>query len=191
MEANFDKKAPELKNVDLLSKNTWLSNLHITFWFQELKENFPSIQGLVNPERFVYKTFNANYNSLFVNILHVNSNHWLCVSNYKCNIHEINIYDSLQVFRNGLPTKVLNLFNKMQPNLRTVRIKAVQQQTNGVDCGLFSLAYATSICNNIDPCTIFFNQLKLREHFNHCVSNKHVLMFPYTVNIYYSSKTKT
>ena len=34
----------------------------------------------------------------------------------------------------------------------------VQQQPNHYDCGLFALAYASSVCNNLDPATINYDQ---------------------------------
>ena len=58
-------------------------------------------------------------------------------------------------------------------------IKAdVQKQNNTFDCGLFSLAFATSICYNIDPTNLYFNEKSLRLHFNKCIANRAVEQFP-------------
>lgn len=41
----------------------------------------------------------------------------------------------------------------------------VQQQSNSYDCGLFALAYASSICDGVDPTTINYKQYNFRPHF--------------------------
>lgn len=40
----------------------------------------------------------------------------------------------------------------------------VQQQTNGDDCGLFAIAFATGLAANIEPTTRKYDQEKFRGH---------------------------
>ena len=54
----------------------------------------------------------------------------------------------------------------------------VQQQPNHYDSGLFALAYASSVCNNLDPATINYDQHCLRLHFLNCLKNGEFKSFP-------------
>ena len=41
-----------------------------------------------------------------------------------------------------------------------VKIKSVQQQGKGVDCGPFAIGFATSPAHNQDPCNIAFDLVR-------------------------------
>ena len=45
-----------------------------------------------------------------------------------------------------------------------VEIKGVQQQTISVDCGLFAIAFATSLVFGEDPANVTYDSEKLRMH---------------------------
>ena len=54
----------------------------------------------------------------------------------------------------------------------------VQQQSNSYDCGLFALAYASSICDGVDPTTINYKQCNLHPHFLNCLMKDEYHSFP-------------
>ena len=59
-----------------------------------------------------------------------------------------------------------------------VKIMNVVKQKNTYDCGVYALAYATSILLKIDPCTVEFVESKLRRHLIKCLENKRFTAFP-------------
>ena len=59
-----------------------------------------------------------------------------------------------------------------------IRVAAVQQQTNGTNCGLFAIANATSLLHGIDPETVTFNEYETREHLINCIEGKKLFPFP-------------
>lgn len=54
----------------------------------------------------------------------------------------------------------------------------VQEQNNNVDCGPFAIAFAISICHDIDPCTEQYDLSQLRSHLIDIYDNGELLRFP-------------
>ena len=52
--------------------------------------------------------------------------------------------------------------SEAQPCLKTTM--NVQHQIGALDCGLFALAFATSLCLAIDPTSVVYNQSHMRNH---------------------------
>ena len=48
----------------------------------------------------------------------------------------------------------------------------------GVDCGLFTLAYAIDLFTGLDPSVIFYDQSAMRDHLMFCLTNKVIQRFP-------------
>ncbi len=48
------------------------------------------------------------------------------------------------------------------------------------DCGMFALAFVTSVCYGIDPATkeLLYNQKAMREHLQKCLEDDKVILFP-------------
>ena len=51
----------------------------------------------------------------------------------------------------------------------TLVTKAFQQQKDGVDCGLFAIAFATTLAFGGDPVTIAYGTLFSRQHLLKCL----------------------
>ena len=64
-----------------------------------------------------------------------------------------------------------------QINVIDITIQRVQQQDNGVDCGLFALAFATSLAFGDDPCLTVYDSSKLRQHLVNCLVKDDVFRF--------------
>ena len=56
----------------------------------------------------------------------------------------------------------------------------VQKQSNSSDCGLFALAFAFDLANNLDPSIITYNEKILRKHLLACTENEEITEFPKT-----------
>ena len=57
----------------------------------------------------------------------------------------------------------------------TLLFMNVHHQVGSNDCGLYSLAYATALCNGIDPTACIFDQEEMRPLFFKCVMGSRVL----------------
>ena len=56
--------------------------------------------------------------------------------------------------------------------------RSVQQKSNGVDCGLFSIAFASAVMFGGDPSIVTYDATLLRAHLIKCVDNNLMLEFP-------------
>jgi hypothetical protein len=61
-----------------------------------------------------------------------------------------------------------------------IDVKPVQQQMGTFDCGLFALAFASSLLQKTIPDAIVYDQAKMRAHFVSCLENKSIEPFPET-----------
>ena len=121
----------------------------------------------------------------FVQILHVNSNHWVCVSNMMSkkgmiiltNLIASYIFLSLllttghiQVFDSVYDDITSDTVNQICSIVRsqkksvTIEIMDVLKQRGCVDCGLFALAFSTSLCIGELPSLKRYSQKDLRAH---------------------------
>ena len=56
---------------------------------------------------------------------------------------------------------------------------SVQKQSGGCDCGLFTLAFATTLVSGHNPGHYVFDQRKMRKHLYKCLDKGHMEMFPH------------
>ena len=73
-------------------------------------------------------------------ILHNRNYHWVVISHTNCSKNEIDYYDSLfhDKTRNHEKLQICNIFKWSRKELK-VNVKAYQQQTNGANCGVFTV----------------------------------------------------
>ena len=89
----------------------------------------------------------------------MNKNHWIALSTVGCQKACVRIYDC-----NGgkqLPKSTLKLISALlqtQEDQFAVEFIDVQMQEGSHDCGLFAVAYITSICNGQDPAVLLYKQ---------------------------------
>ena len=58
-----------------------------------------------------------------------------------------------------------------------VKHVAVQHQIGRSDCGVFAIAFASSLCMGIDPHTLKYEQTQMRPHLLRCIESGHLLPF--------------
>ncbi len=115
----------------------------------------------------------------FVQILHVQSCHWMTISNMNCQKNEVIVYDS---HFNGLTFKtklqICRLMNKY--NLESIRflISNIQRQTDSSMCGLFAIAVATELAHGFDPISCCWHSDVMRSHLCECLEKKNLVPFP-------------
>ena len=111
------------------------------------------------------KTPLENSETGLLQILHVNNNHWAALSYINNNI---SYYDSSYSTLSPTTKQVIaNLFH-LQHNASKLNIllKDVSHQSGIVDCGLYAIAYITSIAYGNDPSALVFCQEMLRSHWS-------------------------
>ena len=60
----------------------------------------------------------------------------------------------------------------------TLNFRSVQQQEGGSDCGLYSLAFATSLCDGKNPSAVNYIQHRLRTHLVKSFEQNNIVPFP-------------
>ena len=141
-----------------------------------LKQLNPNIEGLQRPTLGPIRNFDV-VGGEFIQILHSGGNHWVCVSSIGCSKGYVNLYDSLfhDVVCNDIEDQVRSLLGD---EFRKLTVVPVQQQLNGSDCGVFAIAYATSLAFMHDPKTIQYDIPKMRPHLLNCVKSSKMEQFP-------------
>ena len=106
-----------------------------------------------------------------IQVIHILPQHWATISTIGCKENTVELYDS--VFNTiSLSTKN-TIIKLLKPNdLVTVFIKNVSKQTGSTDCGLYAIAYCTSLLNLDDPCGVIYDQHEMRSHLANCFQSK-------------------
>ena len=100
------------------------------------------------------------------------------MSSVGCAPSTINIYDSLHGRLDTHTRKIIaDLIQSKQKHIE-VHYHDVQWQSGPNDCGLFAIAFATSICFGNDPTKIIFKQEEMRHHLLFCIELKKLVTFP-------------
>ena len=115
----------------------------------------------------------------FVQIIHDGRFHWVALSRYGCQEGEVFLLDSL--FSGTITQKVkqqICQIMKCPSDTIKVKIASVQQQSNGIDCGVFSIAFVQSILLGDDISLISYDQVRLRSHLLQCLLRNKLSPFP-------------
>ena len=166
--------------ISILS-GEWLTDAVINCWQTLLKEQYPHIGGLQKTGLGDTLTYRIETGE-FVQIMNDSGTHWITVSNLGCLPNHFNVYDSIQ--RGDTSSRVKQqICALVYSDAKEIILKfpSVQFQKGGSDCGLFSIAFATSLCTGFDPSDLYYNQDLLREHLFKCVENKYLSPFPCTM----------
>lgn len=125
--------------LDSIISGDKLSDLHINFAQQLLKQQFPLLNGLqctlLQNKEHVGKP-------LELQVIHCcTRDHWIVASTISCKAGVVSVYDSVYSSVDKETNEVIaSLFRST-----TVKMMETQKQEGGKDCGLFALAIATAI----------------------------------------------
>ena len=164
----------------ILNTNRWLDdklvNASLRILAKQFKDKFEGT-GLQDVGIGICGNFNIETGE-FIQVLHSNSNHWIVISTIGTNNSEVMIYDSLYItVLQDVRCQISSLI--CTPN-RSIRLKIVDvvKQSGMNDCGLFAVAYVTTLSFGIDPGKLVFNQANMRKHLESCLENEHFTLFP-------------
>lgn len=102
--------------------------------------------------------------------------HWICTYYDGFAIH---VYDSANNDKvNNLTPDQLHFVHLLFPDKPNIVYEDVQQQTNAVDCGVFAIAFAVSIANNMNPSNQAFHIASMRSHLKTIFETKILSPFP-------------
>ena len=161
-----------------------LTDTHMNSAQRKLKKQFPTLDGCQPISLGQRKVFRIIYYQGF-QIVHCGRlNHWIVISKgFNGAGGKVQIYDSSfeSLSKNMTPAVeigVAQCFRDEQAESVAFEYVPMQQQTGGIDCGLFAAAVATGLVYGRDPATTHFDQEKLREHFIQCEKKGKLTVFP-------------
>jgi hypothetical protein len=167
------------EDTKVLNTNQPLTDVHVGCAMSLLKKQFPNFGGLEDPVLGSKLQFSVSKGQ-FVQVVHTGNHHWITLSNVdglpgdNC----VTIYNSGS-FQLTMEVKmqIAALMHCKKPSIK-VEIAPVQHQQGGSDCGLFAIAFATSLCYGNNPSHLHFTQCLLQRHFLQCIRDQKLTEFP-------------
>ena len=142
-----------------------------------VKQAFPEIRGLFDTDLQQSYQWTELGGENYVQIFHVNNNHWITASNIFAEAADIvDLYDSADVTYSPPLLAAISRFHQCSEPTLTVRVKVIHKQLNAFDCGAFALAFATALSHNQDPTCLHFNDP--RAHLRKCFQENQISPFP-------------
>ena len=162
------------KDKEILVDGLELNDLHVNASQTLLKNQYPLVNGFTSTLKVAsLKRWTPNY----IQILHcATKHHWVTLTTFGCKDGETRIYDSLFTkVDDTTRSTIVILFGDRDV---TCNIPPVQKQQGIVDCGLFTIAFATSLACGHDPSSYQFNQNEISSHLFTCLQQQHLTEFP-------------
>ena len=172
------QKVPDSKDYRLISNRCMLNDWLMNNAQNILHDKFPLVEGLEDTVLGPVGMFSVHTGE-FVQILHDGQCHWVAVSNIGCKKGEIDYFDSLfsGTIKHHVKKLIASLAHEDGKALR-VRVRSVQQQRNGFDCGVFAIAFVTSLLHGEDPTLARYDDSAMRPHLLACLKQKKLTPFP-------------
>lgn len=102
----------------------------------------------------------------------------------------VRVFDSLFIKPNAIAVEHACQMLLHAGDTVTFINEKVQKQIGSADCGLFALAFATDLCQGLDPTTQRYDQALMRQHYVTCLESAKVIPFPKTIRRVMSLKTR-
>ena len=121
----------------------------------------------------------TSQDSAFIQVIHTAGSHWITASNVGFQEGVVGICDSLPscTTPTRLKNNIASIVHTSNPQM-IISYQEVQEQRGANDCGLFALAFATSLCTGEDPTKITYIQHQLRNHLIACLEMQKMTPFP-------------
>ena len=132
------------------SSTRWLDDIIIHTAQALLKKQFPMV-GSLQPTYLAQKLAMEHQTGEFIQVRNAGNSHWMTVSTIGCAPGNIRVYDSLHLMLTSTLHMVIADLMMTTKKVISVKYADVQWQSGPSDCGLFALAFATSLCNGNDP----------------------------------------
>ena len=155
----------------MISSGQRLTDRHINFAQRLIQAQFQHLNGL-RLTLIQDKQYSGSKKN-FLQVLFIKEGHWVVIASHDGKVFQI--YDSLY---QTLDEKTKTLICQQTGSDHEAVVISTQRQKGAQDCGLFAIAFATSIACGEDPSKRMYNQDLMREHLVKCFSNKVVQLFP-------------
>ena len=162
-------------DLKLIEGNGWLTDVEMKVASDLLRTKNSKIGGLQDPILGQANQW-QHPSGEFIQFLHVNGSHWLTISNIGEPKGVVNIYDSLLMKPSAETLNKIAQFVKS--GTLTVKVKSVQRQVNSYDCGIFAIAFGTSLLHDEDPSKLIYKGI--RPHLLRCIQTGNLTPFPST-----------
>ncbi len=120
----------------------------------------------------------------YVQILHINSSHWVMLSNIDTNSNRAN-WNRVMIIYSLMPRRIsANLKQQVCSFVRPMCSRFmldlinVMTQVNSYDCGLHAIASATERLHGKKPCKCVWDTRRLRDHLLECLERHVMTKFP-------------
>ena len=115
----------------------------------------------------------------FVQIIHdATRSHWVTVSTVGLEHPHLNVFDSLfSQASESLQMQAACLLYTEKTYISLMHVN-VQKQCGAVDCGLYSIAFATALIFGQEPSKFHFDQTRMWSHLLECFNKGKISMFP-------------
>ena len=140
-----------------IQKTAMLTDKHIQMAQELLHQQFPHFEGLLSPSIGTAKQLQWWENTL---------------SRYLYD----RLFSGMSLFTKEQIAALLFVEDKDDIE---VTIPPVQQQSNGTDCGVFAIAFATALCYQLNPASLKFNRQVIRAHLWDSIQNGYLGIFPF------------
>ncbi|KAI8516096.1 hypothetical protein Bbelb_069090 [Branchiostoma belcheri] len=171
----------ELEDREALQKGQWLTDKHMNAAQHLIKSEYPLIDGLRDTVVLMANQsgpVRATSDSLQV---HNIKDHWVLSSSTG---GSITVYDSLQPsMKPELRSQLVHLYKQFaegEDQIISVNVVCAQRQQGGNDCGLYAIANAAALAEDIHPTQVVFDQSQMRRHLEECLENNGIKMFPHS-----------
>ena len=168
----------DLADEKCLSRGKWLTDNVINAAQKLLQKAYPHVESLQSTTLGEVLAFKP-VSSEFVQVLNISHSHWVTISNIGCQYGCVKIYDSLP--NCDVPTRtkeqIAALLFYQQKDI-TIEFPTMQVQHGSADCGLFALAFATTLCAGDNPAHVNYTQHLLHAHLYECFIQKSISPFP-------------
>ena len=94
-----------------------------------------------------------------------------------CSDSEVKIFDLVY---SSIDEETLKLECKLLGRLANITEVGIPKQLDSQDCGLFTIAIATSLATDGDPAELGYDQAAMRAHLVKCFENSCLSPFPCT-----------
>ena len=179
MQPWIDNDIMKLSNGDrgvIKSPTGWLTDDIIDAAQKTLQKQF-GIPGFQSVARGQCCHFDVEPDE-FIQILHNGRGHWVTISTIGTKHPEVLVYDSMHSIAPDMLQQQIAALLQTKDEAITLKFAKVSMQTNGSDCGVYAIAYATALCLGTSPAKLLFDDSKMRPHLIKCLEDGCFTMFP-------------
>ena len=173
---SFKKLQLNQDDKRILANNQQLNDKHISMAQNLIQNQFPKLKGLMSSLLQLSKPFPNSTDAL--QVINTGRSHWVLISTVDCLQGDVRLYDPLySSLSNDTETIVAQLLRTEKSSV-SVHIMNVSKQAGSQDCGLFAIAFMTSLAYGNNPIREVYRQDEMRAHLLTCFEKQVMQCFP-------------